>query len=205
MHGIMHWIFDSDPVLHHKLSGIRLRPYDADAVDGLRLRHVDHHPLGMQRIAFAREVLGKIRIALPVGALIAIGETREAGIGSAIVSRKAAMRQRISIGITDGIARCGRASEVAFFAGLTPCALRIPMPGLNGEFGVVTVGNRLPAGSQSAAQIRLDQVVVNCLGRDAIDAGTESFVGTKAIGGAVRRDIDVDGLALGEHAEKQQQ
>ena len=136
MRGVMHGIFP-DPVLHHKLGGIGFGPYDADAVDELGLRQVNHYPLRMQSITFSGEALGKIGVTFPIGALIAIGEAREASIGSAIVSRKAAMRQRISIGVTDGIAWCCRAREVPLFAGLTPSALRIPMPGLNGELRIL--------------------------------------------------------------------
>ena len=202
MNRIVHRIFHTNPVLHHEFSGIGFGPCNADAVDGLCLRQVNDYPLRMQSIAFPGKALREIGIALPIAALIAIRHAREASVGSAIVTRKAAMWQRISIGITDGITRDCRSSEISLFARLTPCALRIPVPGLNGEFGILAVRDGLPAGSQSTAQIRLDQVVVDGFCRNAIDSGAERFVWAKAIRGVFRSDIDVDGLGGGENAEK---
>ena len=80
----------------------------------------------MQRVVFAGEGLGQIRIALPVGGQIAVGQARVAVRVGAVVAGDAAMRQGVAVGVPDGLAGRRAAREVAFAAGSlqVPCGFQ---------------------------------------------------------------------------------
>src|SRR5580693_5500369 len=80
----------SRPILDDIAGRIRLSPRDANAIDGLRLRHIEDDPLRMQGITFASETLGEIRVALPEGAEVAVCQSRKAGVVSAVVAGESA-------------------------------------------------------------------------------------------------------------------
>src|SRR6202453_4392138 len=90
---------------------------------------IDHHPLGVERIVLAGESVGQIRITLPIGFGIAVGE---AGPSIAIAAAESAMRQWRSPGVPNHLTgRLGVPDKVSLLAlGITPCAVRIPVPGL---------------------------------------------------------------------------
>ena len=104
----------SGPELYVVALGVRLRPGDLDGVDvGLRAQ-IDHHPLGMQRIVIAGVRFGQVRIALPIGLQIAIGQARPA---VTVALGGAAMWERIGPGMANRIAQFGAACEVTFLLG----------------------------------------------------------------------------------------
>src|SRR5579862_263706 len=129
---------------------------------------------------------------------IAIGYAREAGVVGAVVAGEAAVRQRISEGIANRLARDCRASEITFAAGIAPGSVWVPVPGLDCKLGVLTIAYGLPAGSEHSFERSRLQVFINRLHRDAIDARAQGLVGHKAIGGMARSDVDLDGLSSGD-------
>src|ERR1035438_3975991 len=136
------------PVLDHIVPGIWFSPRDANAVHLLNLCQVQHHPLRMQRVALTGEVLREIRIALPESVEIAIGQPRESYVVGTVIARSPAPRQSIPVRIANhfrGSRRAGEISSATSVAPVAPGALRIPVPRLDGEFGVLTVRHRLPA------------------------------------------------------------
>src|SRR5579862_2683501 len=135
----------STPILHSVMGRIRLAPCDAYAVNGLNLSQINHDPLGMQSIAFSGEMLSEIRIALPKSMQVAVRETRVPGVFSAIVACKTATRQSVAIGITQAFRRIGRTREITFARGITPASIRIPVPCLDCEFGILPKRHRLPS------------------------------------------------------------
>lgn len=66
------------------------------------------------------------------------------------------------------------------------------MPCFDCELGILAIGNRLPSGLKYFLQHVWDEVFVNRLGWNAIDAGAKSLIGNEMIGGM--RDIHADGL-----------
>src|ERR1700688_2872955 len=99
----------------------------------------------MQRIALSGEVLRQVRAALPISVRVAVRKAREAGVPGAVVACGPAMRQRISVGVTNYFRRRGRAGEVSLATGIAPGSLRIPVPRLHREFSILAVSHRLPA------------------------------------------------------------
>src|ERR1700733_11093382 len=136
----------SGPVLDHKFLGVGRAPRDANAVDLLYLREIHHHPLRMQFVILAGEVLRQIGIALPESLLIAIGHAREADIVCAVVAGEAAPRQTVPVGVANGFRGSGRPGEISAASRIAPRALRIPVPGFHGKLGVLTKSYWLPAG-----------------------------------------------------------
>src|SRR5260370_32972588 len=65
------------PILDDVVRSVRLAPRDANTVDGLRLRQIEQDPLRMKAVAFAGEMLGEIRIALPESVEVTVGEAGE--------------------------------------------------------------------------------------------------------------------------------
>ena len=63
----------ASPELHVIARGVGIGPGDPDGIDIDLRAQVDHHPLRMQRVIFAREGFGQVWIALPVGIRVAVG------------------------------------------------------------------------------------------------------------------------------------
>src|SRR5215470_10216481 len=133
------------PVLHAVVLRIWIGPRDPDGVDGKRIREVDNDPLRVQRVVFAGELFRQIRITLPVGVLVAVSDTAVAGGIGSIVAGGTAMREGIAVRVADEFRRGVAACEVSLTHWIAPRAFRIPVPGLDVEFGVLPVRNRLPA------------------------------------------------------------
>src|ERR1700732_2925104 len=108
--------------------------------------------------------------------------------------RKTRVRQGMSEGMPNEVRGCGIAGKVALVARLTPSPLWVPMPGFDVKFGVLTIGHGLPAGGQNLLENRIREKLVGRGSRNAIDASTQRFRGTKRIGRVFRSDIYVDGL-----------
>ena len=128
------------PVLHAILRRVRRGPGDTDGVDLELAAQIQRYPLRM--VSLAGEGLCQIRITLPVGIQISVGESR---IPVAIAITEATVRERCGPGMTDHFRRNGVADEVAFLGlGVTPLSFRIPVPGFRKQLGVLAVANGLP-------------------------------------------------------------
>ena len=160
----------SSPVLHAVALRIRFGPRDPNCVDGQRIGEVYDDPLRMQRVVFASEFLGQVRIALPIRVLIAVGDAAVAsGIG-AVVARGAAMREGIAVGVPNDLSRRVAAREISFAGRIAPCALGIPMPCLDVQFRVLSVGDGLPPRTQHAIERLRSEKLVDGGRRHAVDA-----------------------------------
>ena len=197
VHGIV-----PGPVLHHKFGGVGFAPLDLNAVDLLDLREIDNDPLRMQRIAFAGKALRKIWITLPISIVVAIRKARKTGIRRAVIACETTMRQRISIRVTNGFGGNCRAGEVSFVPRFAPGAARVPMPGLDGELGVVAIADGLPARSHGSSQIRLGQARIDRFRRNTINACPQRLIGTKMVCRVRRSYVDLDALRRGLCEEK---
>src|SRR5580693_5403820 len=127
------------PILHHVMSRVWVRPCDANTVDHLILREVENHPLRMQGIALSGEAPGEVRTAFPISIQIAIRKPRETCVAGSVVACSPAMRQRISVGIANGLGRSGRTCEVTLSTGIAPGSLRIPVPCLDRKFSILAI------------------------------------------------------------------
>src|SRR5260370_11852523 len=85
------------PILDDVVRSVRLAPRDANTVDGLRLRQIEQDPLRMKAVAFAGEMLGEIRIALPESVEVTVGEAVEPGRFPSVRSRRNPTRDRVSL------------------------------------------------------------------------------------------------------------
>src|SRR5260370_148388 len=169
------------PILDDVVRSVRLAPRDANTVDGLRLRQIEQDPLRMKAVAFAGEMLGEIRIALPESVEVTVGEAGEPGVFRTVVAGETATRKRISVGVAKGFGGNGSAREIAFARGITPCPLRIPVPGFDGQLGILAVRHRLPAGGQRCLQRGWKQIFVDGLRGNAVDARPHIFTGNAVI------------------------
>ena len=79
------------PILHGVRGRIRVGPIQTNRVDGFFGAEIHDDPLRVQGIALAGERLVEIRIALPIGRKVAVGQTRVVVV-VALVVREAALR-----------------------------------------------------------------------------------------------------------------
>src|ERR1700733_610435 len=136
----------------------------------------------MGRLGFAGELAGEIRIALPESIGVAIGQAGVAVLGSAVAGG-AAMRKRISEGVADGIFEVGAAREVAaLVGGVTPRAVGIPVPGGDGEFGVLAVSDRSPSGREALLHHGLGVNFVDEVAVENVHGAAERLVGIEKYG-----------------------
>jgi hypothetical protein len=92
---------EAGPILEDVVGGERLGPGDLDGVDELIAREVKDDPLRMERIIVTRVPAGEIGIALPVGALVSVGDAGEADIAGAVIAGDTAMRQCVTEGVAN--------------------------------------------------------------------------------------------------------
>ena len=192
------------PVLDHVLLRERLGPGDPHRVERTRGGQVDNHPLRMKRIVFARVRLREVWIALPVGVQVAIGESRVADHICAVIVSDAAMRQRISVGMANGLTEGGAAGEITFARGIAPRALRIPVPGFHVKFGVLAVADRLPSGGEHLLDRWLDESFVRGAVREPVDAGAQGLRGDDRVGRMARRSVDANRLSAQGRCEQKE-
>src|SRR5579863_23198 len=184
----------SRPVLHNITSRIRLRPRDANAVHLLILRQIKNHPLRMQRVTLTSESLSEIWIALPISIQITVRQPGETGVVGSIIARGSAMRQRVAIGITNRLGRRGRPREVSLAGGIAPSSLRIPVPRLDCELSILTVGHWLPTRSEHLLQHRLQQILVDGCRWNTIHSRAQRFIRYEAIGDVRGSDVHLNRL-----------
>src|SRR6266568_26201 len=118
----------TSPILDQITFRIRIRPIDLNGVDILQACEVHNNPLRMQCVVLARVSFRQVRIALPVGADVAVGKTR---VAAPVGLRKSCMRQRISKRMTNEFRGRSIANEIALLTGLSPRALGVPVPGFH--------------------------------------------------------------------------
>src|SRR5215470_5316346 len=133
------------PVLDLMLCRKRMKPINADVRHRLLRAEVNDDPLWMCRIRLPGEFARQVRIALPASLRIAIGEPGIAMFGAAI-ARVATMRERVSVRVADWLFQFGAAREVATLVGwVAPRTLRVPVPGADGQFCILSVSDWSPA------------------------------------------------------------
>src|SRR5580692_12810845 len=177
------------PILHNVMSRVWVRPCDANAVHHLILREVKNHPLLMQRITFSGEALGEVRTALPISVQIAIRKSRETSVPGSVIACGPAMRQRISVGVANGLGRRCRTCEVTLSTGIAPRSLRIPVPSLHRKFSILAIGHRLPPRSKHFVERGLKQIMVDCCGRNTIHSRTQGLIWREAVRRMRRRYV----------------
>ena len=134
-------------------------------------------PLRMQGVVFTSEFFRQIRIALPVGGGVAVGEAR-IFVGGGVAAGAAAMRQRIAEGLADRIFEIGAAGEVAAFVrGIAPGAVGIPVPTGDSQFGVEAIRDRTPAGGEGFFEVGFAVNGVEVIGLQNVHGGAEGEVG----------------------------
>src|SRR5258708_38221960 len=105
------------------------------------------------------------------------------------------MRQRIAVGVTDHFrAWRGAADEIALPCWIAPCPLRIPVPGLDVQFRILPVRHGLPPGRQNLFDGVIDEELVGCAVRQAVDACAEGFRGLDDVRGMTWSDVDMNVL-----------
>jgi len=156
-------------------------------VDWFFRAEVGDDPLRVERIGFAGEFAGEVRIAFPVEEVGTLDGTVAAG-------SEAAMRKRVRQNVANGRFEIGAAGEVtALVSGIAPGAFGIPMPGGHAKFGIVAIGDGAPAGGERF----LDNVgsvnaVDVAMGED-VERAAESGVRVEGIDLVGGSDVDVDG------------
>jgi hypothetical protein len=175
--------------------GIGLGPSDANRRNGIERAKINDHPLRMERVILARICVREIRVALPVCIEIAVGEAGIADkIGSVIV-RDPAMRERIAVGVPNELCRCRAADEISLPGRITPSPFGIPVPSFDMQFGVLPVGNRLPArGENLLDHFRIEELI-GCPIRQTVDSGAESLGRPYGVRGVVRSNVNADRLS----------
>src|SRR3954452_20060808 len=100
----------------------------------------------MLAIVFASERLREVRITLPVGCGVAVGQSRIADRFSSVITSDTTMWKRIAVAIANHLGWIRLADEIAFAARIAPRALRIPVPGFHVQFGVLPIAYGPPSG-----------------------------------------------------------
>src|SRR5262249_1899152 len=124
---------------------------------------------------------------------IAVGD---AGISirvGAIVPSESAVRQKISERMANKFTWLGIADEVSLARGITPGALRIPVPRLHEQLRVLAVRERLPSGREHLLHDWLSKKFVGRRNVDAINAGAKRFDWNEFVDFVA--DINVNGLS----------
>ena len=84
----------------------------------------------------------------------------------------------------------GAADEVAFLlVGVAPLACGIPVPGLDHQLSILTIGHGLPSRAENFVQQRIFQQVVGSAGAQAVDGRAQRADGAEGVG-------DVGGVGI---------
>ena len=123
----MHRIIPA-PVLDPKLPGIRCTPLDANGIEQLPRAQIDYDPLRMSFLIFVGEVWVEVRITLPKGVFIAIGDPGVTVV-IGLVNGIAATRQAITVGNGNwGSNRTTRCPVTTMMIFIAPGPAWVPMP-----------------------------------------------------------------------------
>src|ERR1700751_3021407 len=104
------------------------------------------------------------------------------------------MLQGIAVGMANHFGGRGVAGEVPFARWIAPFALRIPMPGLHEEFGVLPVADGAPASGKDLLDLVGPEEYIGGVAGDAIDGGAKGVRWGEGIDDVVGSGIDADGL-----------
>src|SRR5208283_5417952 len=133
------------PILHKIFLRVRIGPGYLNRADILQRREVYDHPLRMQRIRLARELLCQIWIAFPVAGPVAIRQPR-IFVLSRVAARRTALRQLVAEGLPQKITRLGAADKISALAfRVAPRSIGIPVPRTDRQFRVLPVSDRSPS------------------------------------------------------------
>lgn len=101
----------------------------------------------MEGVILTREGLGQVWIALPVGLRVAVGQP---GPAISIAAAETPMRQWIGVGVPNRLSELFVPGEIPLLPfRIAPLAGRIPMPRLDHQFSILTIGNCLPSRSEN--------------------------------------------------------
>src|SRR5271157_1589206 len=183
----------ASPELYRVAFGVMVRPCDADRIDVNLAAQVNNDPLRMQRVVFAGESLGQVRIALPVGLGISIGEPRPSIAVAAAETAMGQGRRPRAVNHFGGVV--GVADEVAFlFVGIAPLPCRIPVPGLDHKLGVLAISHGLPSRAKDFFQQRVLEQMVGSTGAQAVNRRAQRANGAERVHHVRRIGIDDDSL-----------
>ena len=104
------------------------------------------------------------------------------------------MWQEVPERVADEVSGLRIADEVAFAARVAPRALRIPVPGLDKQFGVLPIGDRLPSGCKHLVHDRVGKKLVGGSGVEPIDACPKCLGWNKGVDYMARSGINPNGL-----------
>src|SRR6185503_17658159 len=107
-----------------------------------------------------------------------------------VVPREAAVGEKVAVRMAYRLGGRRAAGEVALAAGVAPGPLRVPMPGLDVQLGVLAIGDGLPAGRQYVPDEGFGEELVGRRPWDAIDAGAQGALGNEAVRLVARRNVD---------------
>src|SRR4030088_150412 len=131
----------------------------------------------MQRVAFAGELAGEVRIAFPVTEIGAL-------YGAIAAGGKTTVRQSVGQNVTGHFLQFGAASEISTpMRRVAPRSVLGPVPGRHPQFSVIAVSDGSPARRQRLLDNvwRVDLIDVGT--RQHINRTTEGAVGIKRIDG----------------------
>src|SRR4051794_31475052 len=124
----------------------------------------------MFAVFFAGKRFGQIWIAFPIALEVSIVQPRIPVKLRSAVAGDAAMRQRISVRMTNHFLVGHRvADEIAITGGIAPLPFRVPMPRLSEQFRVLTIGNRAPARFEHLFDLVWTKENVSGIAGDAVE------------------------------------
>src|SRR5580693_4835597 len=104
------------------------------------------------------------------------------------------MGQNVSERMSDRLPGRSAAGEVSLPAGITPAALRVPMPGFDVQLRVLPIAEGLPSRREDLLHHRLGKELVGRSGRDAVNAGSQRGGRNEGFGSMAGRPVYADSL-----------
>src|SRR5882672_762985 len=104
------------------------------------------------------------------------------------------MRERVAERMTNEVAGFGVADKVSLSASLAPLSLRIPVPRLHMQLGVLTIADRLPTRGEDLVHDGFGENLIGGCGADAIDSRSERHVWNKGLHDVTWGDVNPNRL-----------
>ena len=177
----------ADPVFDLIGFGERRSPLNARGIDLFVGLEIDDDPLWMERIRFAGEFASEVGIAFPIEKVGALDGTVAAG-------GEAPVWEGVGKNVADWSFEFGAAGEVsALMRGVTPRAVRVPVPGGHAEFTVVAVGDGAPARGDGLLNDVWRVDAVDVAAGENVEGAAKGVVGIEGIYLVGGSGVDVDG------------
>src|SRR4051812_41289233 len=149
----------------------------------------------MKGIVFPRKCFREIWITFPIGVYVAIVQPRIPVELRSTVARDPAMWQRITVRMADGVfAWSSIAYEIAFARRITPFALRVPVPRLHKQFGILAVTDWTPASFVKLLQLIGLKKNIGRVARDPVQGCAQGAQRTERVGHMARSSINLNSL-----------